>query len=176
MDNIEVFGRRLKLESFAGRKVSKFLAVESEFVECSFEDMEIKDICFGGGASQTRYLNCSFDNSVFSSNVAGTARFENCSFKNVTIKKLFCVKVEFVNCVFTGEITKGNFAGVNDGLDGSSTRNEYIGNDFRGLDLKDVGFANVDLTPINGVRSHFLKSASELSILRVPAIKPDAYR
>jgi hypothetical protein len=154
MNDIEIFNRQLKSESFSGKKVSKVIAVESEFIDCSFEEMKIKDICFGGGAKQTRYVNCSFDDSSFSSNVPGVARFENCSFKNVKIKKLFCVEVEFVDCVFTGELKQGNFVGVHREVDGTSKANEYKNNDFSGLSIGDVGFTDIDLSlqkfPQNG--------------------------
>ncbi|WP_125564211.1 hypothetical protein [Pseudoalteromonas rubra] len=146
MNDIEIFNQRLKSESFSGQKVSKFIAVESEFLDCSFKDMSIKDICFGGGSKQTRYVNCNFDNSKFSSNVPGVARFENCSFKNVKVRKLFCVDVEFIDCVFSGELKQGNFVGIHREIDGTSKTNEYKNNDFSELAFGDVGFVDIDLS------------------------------
>ncbi|MCG7564649.1 hypothetical protein [Pseudoalteromonas sp. McH1-42] len=146
MNDIEIFNQRLKSESFSGQKVSKFIAVESEFLDCSFKDMSIKDICFGGGSKQTRYVNCNFDNSTFSSNVPGVARFENCSFKNVKVRKLFCVDVEFIDCVFSGELKQGNFVGIHREIDGTSKTNEYKNNDFSELAFGDVGFIDIDLS------------------------------
>jgi hypothetical protein len=146
MNRIEIVNEKVKSESYSGAIISKFIAVESEFLNCSFENMKIEDVCFGGGIKQTRYVNCSFDNSVFSSNAPGIARFENCSFKNVQIRNFFCVDVDFVNCIFSGEIKKGNFVGVHSDVDGSSKINEYINNNFEGLKIGDVGFSNIDLT------------------------------
>lgn len=146
MNDIEIIKKRLKSESFSGKKVSKFVAVECEFVDCSFQNMNIKDICFGGGSKPTRYVNCTFDNTTFSSNAPGLARFESCSFKNVTVGKLFCVDVEFIECVFSGEIKQGNFVGIHREIDGTSKVNEFKDNDFTGLTLGDVGFMGIDLT------------------------------
>ncbi|KPV93713.1 hypothetical protein AN214_04251 [Pseudoalteromonas sp. P1-9] len=146
MSDIEIFNQRLKSESFSGQKVNKFIAVESEFLDCSFQDMIIKDICFGGGTKQTKYVNCTFDNTSFSSNVLGVARFENCSFKNVKVKKFFCIDAEFINCVFSGEIKQGNFVGKHRDVDGKTRTNEIQDNDFTGLVFGDVGFTNIDLS------------------------------
>jgi len=154
MNDIEIFNQRLKSESFSGQKVSKFIAVESEFLDCYFQDMNVKDMCFGGGIKQTKYVNCTFDNTTFSSSVPGVARFENCSFKNVMVKKFFCVDVEFISCVFSGEIKHGNFVGIHRGIDGATKINEFKDNDFSGLILGDVGFTDIDLSlqkfPKNG--------------------------
>jgi len=146
MSEIEIFNKVIKSKVFSGEKLSKFIAAESEFIDCSFEGMNIKDICFGAGIQKTKYINCSFDNSTFSSNVPGVARFEGCSFKNIKIKKFFCVDVEFVDCVFSGEIKQGNFLGVNKPLNGKPKVNEYRNNDFSQLNLVDVGFVSIDLT------------------------------
>lgn len=145
MDNIEVFNQRVSFESFSGKNISKFLAVESEFFNCSFENMTIKDICFGAGEKASRYVNCSFDNSVFSSNVPGVARFENCSFENIKVKKLFCIDIEMIGCRISGEILQGNFVGIHRGVDGSISVNEFHDNDFTKLKFGDVGFRDIDL-------------------------------
>jgi uncharacterized protein YjbI with pentapeptide repeats len=146
MENIEIIKQNLKSKSFSGKKVSKFLIVESKFVDCSFESMNIKDICFGAGTKKSTYVNCVFDNSIFSSNVPGIARFESCSFKNVTIKKLFGVEIELINCVFSGEFKQGNLVGVFRDVDGSTKRNEFQGNDFTNLEFLDVAFSDINLT------------------------------
>ena len=146
MENIEITNKRVTSKSYSGKSISKFLAVGSEFVNCSFDNMKIKEICFGGGTKQSQYFNCTFDKSVFSSYVPGIARFQNCSFKNVKIKKLFCVDVEMINCVFSGELQQGNFVGIHRNIDGSSSVNEFRGNDFVNLKLGDVGFIDIDLT------------------------------
>lgn len=145
MERIEIVDECLKFVSFSGEFLSKFTAIDSEFISCQFEDMKIKDICFGSGSNKSKYVNCSFNNSEFSSNVAGAARFENCTFQNVKIKKLFCIDVEMINCIFTGEIKKGRFVGVHRDVNGMSTTNEFYGNDFTNLDIGDVGFTNIDL-------------------------------
>ena len=146
MENIEFIKQSVKFKSFSGKEISKFLAVESEFVGCSFEKMKIKNICFGAGDKQSRYINCVFDDSEFSSNVPGIARFENCSFKNIKIKKFFCVDIEMINCRMSGEIIQGNFVGIHRDIDGSISVNEFRDNDFTNLKLGDVGFIGIDLT------------------------------
>lgn len=146
MEDIEIFNKRMRCKSFSGKKLSKFLAVESEFINCHFENMSIKDVCFGGGSKQTLYFGCIFDNSVFSSNAPGVARFENCSFRNIKIKKFFCVDVEMIDCTFSGEIEQGNFIGVHRDVSGEISVNEFRGNDFSDLRLGDVGFSGLDLT------------------------------
>lgn len=146
MEDIEIFNQIVKSTSFSGKSVSKFLAVESEFIDCQFENMRIKDVCFGAGGKQSRYINCSFDNSVFSSNAPGVARFENCSFQNVKIKKFFCVDIEMINCILSGEIVQGNFVGARHRVDGSMSVNGFHGNDFTDLRLDDADFIRIDLT------------------------------
>ncbi len=173
MENIEIFNQHLDDKTFFGKAISKFIAVECEFINCRFENLKIKDICFGAGTKKTRYINCSFDNSTFSSSVAGMARFENCSFKNVKIKKLFCVDIEMVNCIFSGELKKGNFLGVHHDINGNEFINEFHNNDFTDLVLGDVGFNNIDLllqklpneprfSVIYDVNNFILRAKSEL--------------
>ena len=144
-EKIEIANQLLDGENYSNQRLSKFVAVESSFTNCSFENMKINDVCFGGGINQTKYIGCSFDNSSFSSNVVGVARFEKCSFRNVKIKKMFCLEVDFIECVFSGEMKQGNFLGAFTPLGGVSTTNEIINNDFAEMNIGDVGFVDIDL-------------------------------
>lgn len=146
MRNIEIYNENKEFSSFSNEKLSSFMAVDSTFSHCLFENMKVDNFCFGGGYNKTKYINCSFDNSVFSSKSPGFAYFEGCTFRNVRIKNFFCVEADFVNCIFSGRIEKGNFIGVYRDLDGTSIINKYEGNDFRLMLLDDVGFTNIDFS------------------------------
>lgn len=145
MNTIELTNNIYQGEVFSGQKVSRFSALNCRFVNCKFENMDIKDAVFGLGNKKTQYIGCSFDNSKLSSKVPGVARFENCSFKNVTIKELFCVDVDIVNCSFSGKIKSGNIVGEGSDIDKGKFKNEIVNNDFSALNLDDVGFQGIDL-------------------------------
>jgi hypothetical protein len=140
--------KNVKAESFSGKDIDVFNSMQSEFTDCQFNDMNIKQICFGSGSKKSLFKNCNFDNSVFSAYVPGIARFENCSFKNIKVKDFFAIDIEMVNCIFSGEIKKGFFSGLFKDEKGRIYNREYRDNDFSGLKLKYNGwfsFRNIDL-------------------------------
>jgi hypothetical protein len=112
--------------------------------------MRVDDICFGGGPTDSTYLDCSFDGARLSAGAPGAARFERCSFRNVRFDALFSEKLEFIDCVFSGKIKKGYFNGtvpVDAQAPLRRSTNEFRGNDFSAAELIDVGFrTGVDLS------------------------------
>jgi uncharacterized protein YjbI with pentapeptide repeats len=132
--------RRLWRADLSGQRLGTFVASASNFRRCRFEDMVIDSATFGGGDEPTLYYKCSFDRSEIAAVDPGRARFVACSFRDVRLDNWLCAEVEFVYCVFSGEAHNMVF-------DARQSANEYRGNDFSDMDLRDVAFrGGVDLS------------------------------
>lgn len=145
-----ITSKNVKDADFSGHRSQVWEVVESRFERCKFENLRVKDFCFGAGKKSTDYIDCSFDGSHIRALIPGRARFIRCSFRNVRLEKWLCNDAEFIDCVFTGTLREINF---NRALDkeahGQLGRKEniYTGNDFSGATLEWVGFiGGVDLT------------------------------
>lgn len=144
-DDAEVYG-----EDFSGTKLKLgFRGWQSSFTACSFERMAIGDAAWGGGAVQSRYVDCSFDGSRIGMRAPGNARFERCSFRNVQIKPIFSYACEFIDCVFSGVLEMGAISGCPFAEDVQMLGrecNRFEGNDLSGASIRDVRFTGgIDL-------------------------------
>jgi uncharacterized protein YjbI with pentapeptide repeats len=92
---------------FSGATFDCFTAVGSRFLNCSFENVNFKNICFGGGTSDSTYENCSFNRATINASAPGNARFINCTFVNVDIKIIIALNIELIDCRVSGIIRKG---------------------------------------------------------------------
>lgn len=142
--------KKLESADFSGKKLVGFQSVGCQFRRCRFERMRVEDAHFGAGKHVSEYLECSFDGSRLRAPVVGRARFVACSFRDVRLNDWFAPDAEFVDCVFSGRADKTLFFGAPDEERreelGRST-NEFVGNDFTGMDLRDVDFRlGIDLT------------------------------
>jgi hypothetical protein len=135
---------------FSDTKLVGFQSIKSRFRRCRFEGMQVEDATFGAGKDVSEYVECSFDRSRLRAPVVGQARFVACTFRDVRLHEWFARDAEFVDCVFSGRAEKALFFGAPDEERrdelGRST-NEFVGNDFTGMELRDVDFRHgVDLT------------------------------
>jgi hypothetical protein len=143
-------------ESFSDRELVALGAVGSRFERCRFERLSVRDTCFGAGAEMSFYTECSFDGSSLRGPAIGCARFERCSFRDVRLEEWFCFEAEFIDCVFrgaargvvfNGTVPKRSPGGVPMRTKLGRTVNEFRGNDFTEMDLRDVGFrTGIDLS------------------------------
>lgn len=131
-------------EDFSGRRLSDLTIVESRFDSCHFDRIVTETAIFGAGRAQSVYTDCSFVGlKVQQAIPVGNARFVRCDFRNVNLKKWFSHAAEYVDCVFSGTIQKAVFDGEVSSADReflSRSHNEFSGNDFRGVTLRDVSF------------------------------------
>jgi len=142
-DYLDVEGEDVEGVDFSGLKLRGFSGIGSRFTRCSLEKVKIGDAAFGAGGEQSLYVDCSFDGARIEAATPGNARFECCSFRDVKLKNWFCWELEFVDCVFTGRGDKLLFNGVPDERRHKAigrSVNEYRGNDFSGMDLRDCAF------------------------------------
>lgn len=150
-------GRRLVLDhvrlrdaSFSGRELDYFCAIASRFERCAFDSMRVSNMVFGGGPTDSIYLDCCFDGGRIVAASPGAARFERCSFRDVRFRELYSSKLEFVDCFFSGRIDKGYFNGAvpeDDRVELKRKLNAFRGNDFSAAELKDVDFrGGIDLS------------------------------
>lgn len=137
----------LEGQDFSRTRFAQFTAIASSFASCSFRGASFDQACFGGGISQSRYFDCCFDGSRITAVAPGNARFERCSFRNCRIREMFATMVEFVDCAFSGRFLGGVLHGRPPlDRDVGRTVNEFRGNDFTGMELRDVDFrSGVDL-------------------------------
>jgi hypothetical protein len=143
-------------KSFSDHELVNLGAVGSRFERCSFERLSVRDTCFGAGAEMSFYTECSFDGSSLRGPAIGCARFERCSFRDVRLEEWFCFEAEFIDCVFSGAARGVVFDGAipNRSAGGVPMRarlgrtvNEFRGNDFTEMDLRDVAFrTGIDLS------------------------------
>lgn len=123
----------------------------SNFVRCDFQSLQLREVNFGQGDTQSTYVDCSFDGTAFRAAAAGNARFTRCSFRDVKIRYMIAGSTEFIDCTFTGELKDCVFWG-RISMDFLSRRlgrvlNEFSGNDLSEATLIDCGFrGGIDLT------------------------------
>lgn len=135
---------------YSGLRFSDFTAVSSAFHRCNFDRIRMAQTCFGGGVSDSKYIDCTFNEARFTAIAPGFAKFVRCSFKDVRIKSFFSRGIELIDCTVSGEIVGGYFNGA---LPPDMPprlgrpRNRFEGNDFSHAKLIDVGFrTGIDLT------------------------------
>lgn len=138
-----------KKADFSNIATKQLTIINCSFEDCSFDDMKVGEICFGGGKSFSTYTNCSFKNAKFSSIAPGFAKFFGCTFSNVAIKKFLCTSVDIIDCTFSGKI-QGSFFNakpISCNRPDGETKNTIESNDFSNVDFKDVAFrGGVDLS------------------------------
>jgi hypothetical protein len=148
-DDLLFRGVHLVDEDFSRRTLAYFGAVGCQFERCRFDGDRIEDASFGAGRKISYYAECSFDGARINSSIGGYARFERCSFRDVDIHELFSFAIEFVDCTFSGRLRKGVFNGTPLDKDVKVVRrrhNEFHGNDFSAMELRDVDFrTGIDL-------------------------------
>lgn len=127
-----------------------FASEASSFVECDFRRAKLPRAAMGG-AQQTVFERCLFDEADLRYVRADNAKFVECSFDNAKIKEWFWFCAELVDCHFAGRIERSKFAGRPFGpcaerIVPPRSENEFRGNDFSGADLVDVSFVfGIDL-------------------------------
>ena len=136
---------------FSGATFDSFTSVGSRFLNCSFENVIFRSICFGAGTVDSIYENCSFNRATINATAPGNARFINCTFENVDFKTIIALNIEMVNCRFSGIIRKGFFNGEVPFSDDRQCLNRqtnmFEGNDFSECKLVDFEFrTNIDLS------------------------------
>ncbi len=131
-------------------KVDSLVVENCEFVDCRVTNCEKTDVSFGAGETQSKYINCIFDNASFSSRTPGNALFKNCSFVDVVISDFNSVAVEFEDCIFSGVIERSYFNGSVPEADVEvyqRTLNSFSKNTFSSVSFLDVGFSRgIDLS------------------------------
>jgi hypothetical protein len=144
LDHVEARGT-----DYSGRKLRMLGAIGSRLEHCRFNNAQVGDACFGAGREMSEYIECSFDGArVY--HASGFARFVRCSFKNIDFCNWLSFGTEIIDCVFTGRMQTCIFNGTVM-KDFQSflhrERNEFLGNDFSGVDFVDVTFrTGIDLT------------------------------
>jgi hypothetical protein len=142
-DYLDVEDQDVEGADFSGLKLRGFSGIGSRFTRCAFEKVKIGNAAFGAGQEQSLYVECSFDGARIEAAAPGNARFERCSFRDVKLKNWFCWELELVDCVFSGRGDGLLFNGVPDEdqhKELGRPSNEYRGNDFSGMDLRDCAF------------------------------------
>lgn len=149
-DVLKLWDQNVVGGDFSDRRLLKFHTMRSRFERCKFERLRVEDATFGSGPTQSVYVECSFDGSRLRAPSPGNARFERCTFRDVRLSGFFAFQLEFVDCLFTGRAEKCVFNGApleRRRRDVGREVNEFSGNDFSGMELRDVGFrTGVDLT------------------------------
>lgn len=110
--------------------------------------------------SNCNFYNCELENIIFQSEtILSTVSFHNCTFKNTSIQNCSLQNVDFINCtVYNDEINPG-FNIYYSSLDFCDLRNidlnyckfiegKIINSDFRGANLSNAIFENINLTGI----------------------------
>ncbi len=149
-DHLVLDHAKLTGEDFSGRKLLQLSVAGSRLVGCSFSKIRARSASLGEGREMSHYIDCTFDGSRLALRAGGFARFERCSFRDVDLRDWFCFAVELVDCTFTGRLRKAIFNGTVPAEQRSMAgriSNDFRGNDFSGMDLRDVGFrTGLDLT------------------------------
>jgi hypothetical protein len=138
---------------FGAEKITGFRSTSSQFEDCRFGGLDLgwktNSPWFGSGKAMSEYRGCVFDGARLRGILGGRVRFIDCSFRGVRINTWFAYEVELIDCVFSGRLEKAVFNGsVPEEARGELGRvkNEFRGNDFSQMQLKDVGFrSGVDL-------------------------------
>jgi len=147
---IALDGANLQGADFSNRDLLGFCAIGSRLVDCRFDNIRIESASFGAGRKMSEYIDCVFDGARMTPAVGGYTRFLRCSFRNVDIDEWFCFAVEIVDCTFSGKLRGAVFNGTvpkEDRRDVKRSRNEFRGNDFSGMDIKDSAFrTGIDLS------------------------------
>jgi hypothetical protein len=141
---------RLHGENYSGRKLLQFASIGSHLRACNFDRMRIQSASFGEGRETSEYVECTFNGARMNMAPGGFSRFVRCSFRDVNIRNWICFTVEMIDCTFSGRLDTAIFNGTlsedERALIGRAA-NEFHGNDFSAMDLRDVAFrTGVDLT------------------------------
>ena len=141
---------RLDGENYSGRTLLQFASIGSHLHACNFGQIEIQSAAFGGGRETSEFVDCTFDGARMNMAPGGFSRFVRCSFQNVKIRNWICFTVEMIDCTFSGRLDTAIFNGAvpedERAIIGRAC-NEFYGNDFSALDLRDVTFrTGIDLT------------------------------
>jgi uncharacterized protein YjbI with pentapeptide repeats len=135
---------------FSGRDLVQISVQDSRLLNCRFDGTRVDGAYFGAGRQTSYYAGCVFDGARITFGAGGHARFEDCSFRDCDLRNWFCFSVELVNCTFSGRMRKPVFNGMVPERDRpvvGRERNEFRGNDFSAMDLRDVAFrTGIDLS------------------------------
>jgi hypothetical protein len=141
---------RLDGENYSGRTLLQFASIGSHLHACNFDQVQIKSAAFGSGRETSEFVECSFNGARMNMAPGGFSRFVRCSFHDVNIRNWICLTVEMIDCKFSGRLDTAIFNGAvpeDERAVIGRVSNEFQGNDFSALDLRDVTFrTGVDLT------------------------------
>lgn len=141
---------RLDGEDYSGRTLLQFASIGSHLRACNFDKVRIQSASFGSGRESSEFVECTFNGARMDMGPGGFSRFVRCSFQNVTVRNWICFAVEMIDCTFSGRLDTAIFNGTvledEQALIGRVS-NEFHGNDFSAMDLRDVSFrTGIDLT------------------------------
>jgi hypothetical protein len=141
---------KLDGQDYSGRKLLQFASNGSHLHACNFDRIKIHSASFGSGRETSEFVECTFNGARMDMGPGGFSRFVRCSFQNVVIRNWICFAVEMIDCKFSGRLETAIFNGTvpDDGraMIGRAS-NEFHGNDFSAMDLRDVAFrTGIDLT------------------------------
>jgi uncharacterized protein YjbI with pentapeptide repeats len=150
VNSLEISSKSHERETFHKQRWDALSISDSEFISCRFNQIKAKSVSLGGGATQSRYIECVFEGCDFHFFALGNVLFERCTFSRCKFVNLFSVAGEFVDCEFTGStLRRGSINGrVPEEYSGSFRRklNRVERNDFSQSVLIDFDFrGGVDL-------------------------------
>ena len=150
MNVLEISSKRHVRESFDKQKLDALSISDSEFISCRFNQIKAKSVSLGGGATQSRYVECVFEGCNFHFFALGNVLFDRCTFSACKLANLFSVAGEFVDCEFIGStLRRGSINGrVSEEHSAAFRRrlNRVERNDFSRAFLVDFDFrGGVDL-------------------------------
>lgn len=137
-------------EDYSGRRLLQFDSNGSHLHACNFDRTKIHSASFGSGRETSEFVECTFNGARMNMGPGGFSRFVRCSFHNVTIRNWICFAVEMIDCKFSGRLETAIFNGTvpedERAMIGRAS-NEFHGNDFSAMELRDVTFrTGIDLT------------------------------
>jgi hypothetical protein len=141
---------RLDGENYSGRTLLQFASIGSHLRACNFDKIRIQSAAFGSGRETSEFVECTFNGARMNMAPGGFSRFVRCSFRDVDIRNWICFTVEMIDCTFSGRLDTAIFNGAvpeDERAVIGRAGNEFHGNDFSALDLRDVTFrTGIDLT------------------------------
>lgn len=145
-NDLTIQNQKLVGAVFAEKKIDYFCSINSDFSNCEFKDLLVKNMIFGAGYNQSRYTGCRFENVEFRSVTPGKAMFQDCEFVDINAKYFQCTDIEFINCKFSGKIKKGYINAWWDCDRVGRKVNRVVDNDFSKVEFADFAFrGGVDL-------------------------------
>jgi hypothetical protein len=128
-------------ERFENLRLDYISVITSHLNRCVFSNILAHSVCLGGGATQSTYADCVFEDCDWIFSVVGKVRILRCEFNRCRLSNLFGTNLEAIGCSFNHTtIKKGVFHGTGSSAVAVAQTNEFRDNDFSEADLIDVDF------------------------------------